>query len=51
VRRRCCLDTNITALGDALGGCERIFKTPIPLSYTRHTSRVLIIWLAVLPFW
>jgi len=29
--------------------CERIFKTPIPLSYTRLTSRFLSIWLLALP--
>jgi ion channel-forming bestrophin family protein len=32
-----------------LGGCERLLGTPIPLSYTRHTSRCLILWLATLP--
>jgi predicted membrane chloride channel (bestrophin family) len=32
------------------GGCERILRTPIPLSYTRHTSRFLIIWLTLMPF-
>jgi predicted membrane chloride channel (bestrophin family) len=34
---------------DAIGGCERLFRTPIPLSYTRHTSRLLLFWLAYLP--
>jgi len=29
------MDDNITAFEDCLGGCERILKTPIPLSYTR----------------
>ena len=48
--RRATLDESITTLCSALGGCERIFKTPIPLSYTRHTSRVLVLWLTVLPF-
>lgn len=31
------------------GSAERIFRTPIPLSYTRHTSRCLVFWLAALP--
>ncbi|KAI8466344.1 MAG: Bestrophin, RFP-TM, chloride channel-domain-containing protein [Monoraphidium minutum] len=44
------MDDNLTAFEDCLGGCERILKTPIPLSYTRHTSRFLIIWLTLLPF-
>lgn len=32
------------------GGCDRILGTPIPLSYTRHTSRSLVLWLSTLPF-
>lgn len=44
------MDENITVFEDCLGTCERILKTPIPLSYTRHTSRFLTLWLAVLPF-
>ncbi|EFN57136.1 hypothetical protein CHLNCDRAFT_34835 [Chlorella variabilis] len=35
---------------DVTGGCERILRTPIPLSYTRHTSRFMMIWLTVMPF-
>jgi predicted membrane chloride channel (bestrophin family) len=37
-------------LQDVMGGCERIFRTLIPLSYTRHTSRFLVCWLTLLPF-
>lgn len=29
------VDQNITKLVDIYGGCERIMKTPVPLSYTR----------------
>ena len=29
------MDQNITFFMDAQGACERILKTPIPLSYTR----------------
>ena len=29
------LQADMTFFHDALGGCERILKTPIPLSYTR----------------
>ena len=43
------LDEGLTRLTDAIGGTERLFRTPIPLSYTRHTSRLLIIWLACMP--
>ena len=38
-----------TEFEDILGKSERILKTPIPLSYTRMTSRFLILWLALLP--
>lgn len=36
-------------LYDALGSCERILGTPLPLAYTRHTSRFLVMWLTMLP--
>ncbi|KAL3146981.1 hypothetical protein ABBQ38_014949 [Trebouxia sp. C0009 RCD-2024] len=44
------MDQNITFFEDCHGKCERILKTPIPLSYTRHTSRFLVIWLGLMPF-
>ncbi|KAG2436782.1 hypothetical protein HXX76_006306 [Chlamydomonas incerta] len=31
------------------GGCERIFKTPIPPAYTRHTSRFLMLYVVASP--
>ena len=43
------LDENLTYFEDAVGTCERILRTPIPLSYTRHTSRFMVIWLSALP--
>lgn len=36
------MDQNFTFMADALGACERILKTPIPLSYTR--------WALFLPY-
>jgi putative membrane protein len=36
-------------LGDALESCERIFTSPVPLVYTRHTARFLSVWLLLLP--
>jgi len=36
-------------LVDNLGACERILRTPLPLSYSRHTSRFLTIWCLGLP--
>ena len=35
----------ISTLVDLTGACERIFKSPIPLVYTRHTSRFLTAFL------
>ena len=32
-----------------IASVEKLLTTPIPISYTRHTSRTLIIWLATLP--
>eukprot|EP00884_Botryococcus_braunii_P010537 jgi/Botrbrau1/19485/Bobra.0749s0001.1 len=43
-------DQNLTFMADSIGACERILRTPIPLSYTRHTSRFLVIFLFLLPF-
>ncbi|KAI3434870.1 hypothetical protein D9Q98_002924 [Chlorella vulgaris] len=44
------MDENLTVFEDVLGGCERLLKTPIPLAYTRHTSRFMMIWLTLLPW-
>jgi predicted membrane chloride channel (bestrophin family) len=44
------MDENLTQFSDVTGGCERILRTPVPLSYSRHNSRFLIIWLTLLPF-
>ena len=41
---------NLTAFHDILGGCERILRAPIPVSFTRHTGRFLAVWLTCLPF-
>ena len=46
---RASMDRNLTQFHDSVGACERIFKTPIPLSYTRLTSRFLVIWHIALP--
>ncbi len=43
------LDENLTYFEDAVGSCERILTQPIPLSYSRHTSRFMVIWLSALP--
>ena len=32
-----------------LSSCTRILTTPIPLSWTRHTTRFMVLWLFLLP--
>ena len=39
----------ITSLCNSLGACERIFSSPVPIFYTRHTARFLVVWLFCLP--
>ena len=43
------MDKSVILLGDACDTCERIFSSPVPLVYTRHTARFLSTWLLVLP--
>mmetsp|Transcript_17865 Transcript_17865/g.53786 ORF Transcript_17865/g.53786 Transcript_17865/m.53786 type:complete len:503 (+) Transcript_17865:242-1750(+) len=43
------LDHALSELVLAAGGCERLIYTPVPLSYTRHTSRCMMLWLVTLP--
>lgn len=37
-------------LSAQLAACERILKQPVPLSYSRHTSRFLSLYIFLLPF-
>jgi len=49
-RQRIEVDKSCVIIGDVCGGTERVYGTPIPLSYTRHTSRFLTVWLFLIPF-
>ncbi|MCS6813154.1 MAG: hypothetical protein NZ772_06240 [Cyanobacteria bacterium] len=40
----------LNVLVDALGACERILKTPMPLAYAIHLKQLLIIYCLLLPF-
>jgi ion channel-forming bestrophin family protein len=40
----------IEKLVDALGGCERILKTPMPLAYAIHLKQLLLLYCLLLPF-
>lgn len=44
------MDRTLSECVNIVGGCERLLATPIPVSYTRHTSRSLMLWLITLPF-
>ena len=43
------MEQMMSDLIDILGSSERIVKTPIPLSWTRHASRLASIWTLTLP--
>merc|ERR1711937_50863 len=43
------IDQSISSLVDLTGANERIFKSPIPLVYSRLTARFLTIFLVLLP--
>jgi predicted membrane chloride channel (bestrophin family) len=43
------MDDCVCKLVDQLGACERIFRSPIPLVYTRHTARFLTSFMVLLP--
>ena len=43
------MQRQLTTFEDILGGCERLLRTPIPLSYARHATRFLLLWLIFFP--
>lgn len=44
------LDANLTALNDALGGAERILRTPIPFAYAQHIKIFVVLFCFSAPF-
>ena len=42
--------SQIGKLSQAVGECERIHQTAVPLNYARHSLRSLTLWLFTLPF-
>jgi putative membrane protein len=44
------LDANLTALNDALGGAERIMRTPIPFAYAQHIKIFVVLFCFSSPF-
>jgi len=47
---RPCFDQSLNRLADIQGGCERIKNTPVPLSYTILTHRLVTVYCMALPF-
>ncbi|PIM99963.1 hypothetical protein CDL12_27536 [Handroanthus impetiginosus] len=43
------LESKLCCFHEGIGVCEQLMGTPIPLSYTRLTSRFLILWHLTLP--
>jgi ion channel-forming bestrophin family protein len=44
------MDGSVTGMMDAMLTLEKLLRTPIPLSYTRHTSRACLLWCGYVPF-
>lgn len=49
-RERLAMLALLNDFSSCVGACERIVQTPVPLSYARHTSRFLTLWLWTLPW-
>ncbi|EEF50517.1 UPF0187 protein At3g61320, chloroplastic [Ricinus communis] len=47
--KRHLLESKISCLHEGIGVCEQLMGIPIPLSYTRLTSRFLVLWHLTLP--
>lgn len=47
--KRNVLESKISCFHEGIGVCEQLITTPIPLSYTRLTSRFLVLWHLTLP--
>ncbi|KAM6584823.1 hypothetical protein CsatB_011825 [Cannabis sativa] len=47
--KRITLESKISCFHEGIGVCEQLIGTPIPLSYTRLTSRFLVLWHLTLP--
>lgn len=39
----------MSQMNESISVCERLIRTPIPLAYTRLTSRILVLWHLALP--
>jgi putative membrane protein len=44
------MDEQVQRLVGCLGMCERVLRTPLPVCFTRHSSRLFFLWSNLLPF-
>ena len=44
------LEDHVSKLSGIIADCERLVRTPVPLAYAVHTSRLLSLWVGTLPF-
>lgn len=44
------MDQNLTVMTDALAGCERILKTPVPFAYAQHIKLFVVLFCYTAPF-
>jgi len=44
------LEAELSKLAAVVADCERLVRTPVPLAYAVHTSRLLSLWTGTLPF-
>lgn len=44
------MDEQVQRLCGAFGASERVLRTSLPTGFTRHTSRLMLVWSWVLPF-
>jgi putative membrane protein len=44
------MDANLTVLIAALGGCERIRRTPVPFAYAQHIKLFMVLFCYTVPF-
>lgn len=47
--QRTTLDKAVSRLCDAMGSCDRILSSPVPVVYTRFAARFVEIWMLSLP--
>jgi len=44
------MEAAIADIESDVGGCERLLTSPIPPTYSRHLSRIMVMYLGLLPF-